>query len=122
MKFICKIIKSKGVKALSEIVKAIEQLEIKRNDMELCAGLIKSGNQFIPKQSTPLMKAIKIAIKSLKKQKPKKIKEKNGWLSCPTCNICLNKEYCLSCRGQIGRQSSHTKSNIRLYATWSVAT
>ncbi len=37
--------------------------------------------------------AAETAIAALEKQMPKKVKGKNGWLECPTCGACLNKEY-----------------------------
>jgi len=60
-----------------DIEKAIEQLELKKKDMELCVGLIREGNQFLPKHSTPLMKAIDVAISALR-EKLYKLQEMRG--------------------------------------------
>lgn len=70
-------VRQKGHDYMADIEKAIEQ--IKKADMELCVGLIKSGNQFIPKQSTPLMEAIDTAIQSLQE----KAEREKG---CEYCN------------------------------------
>lgn len=49
-----------------DIQDVIKHLEIKKKDIELCIGLIKQGNQFIPRQSSPLLEAISVAIETLK--------------------------------------------------------
>jgi hypothetical protein len=78
-----------------KIEDAIKQLKIKKTDIELCIGLIKQGNQFVPRQSSPLLEAISIAIKALEKQIPKEpivlLKDEDGYAYqfehylCPDC-------------------------------------
>lgn len=48
-----------------DIQKAIETLKLKKWDIEMCIGLTKQGNEFIPRQSSPLLEAISVAIEIL---------------------------------------------------------
>jgi hypothetical protein len=86
---------------------AINQLSIKKADIELCIGLVKQGNQYISKQSSPLLVAINEAIKALKKQVPKKVIKHEGLneTSCPGCRFVFGYcdyegetfDYCYNC-------------------------
>lgn len=54
---------------------------------------LNDRNAYSPEALDRLRMAVDHAEYALEKQQPKKIICKKGWLSCPTCNACLSKEY-----------------------------
>ncbi|MCR4442165.1 MAG: hypothetical protein QHH10_08160 [Peptococcaceae bacterium] len=84
---------------------AINHLSTKKADIELSIGLIKQGNEFISRQSTPLLEAIDLAISVLDKQIQKAVvttPDKHRYGYCPVCgkiywDKCHVGNYCDAC-------------------------